>query len=81
MNVSTDRKRSGLIESGVLRWGSGRLSTSVSRPGETAASGDVSDRKEMLTGEGNVEDGLSIDIRLGVGCCKCADSLRVQIRA
>ena len=66
MNVSTDRKRSGLIESGVLRWGSGRLSTSVSRPGETAASGDVSDRKEMLTGEGNVEDGLSIEIMLGV---------------
>lgn len=81
MNVSTDRKRSGLIESGVLRWGSGRLSASVSRPGETAASGDVSDGKEMLTGEGNVEDGLSIDIGLGVGCCKCADSLRVQIRA
>ena len=81
MNVSTGRKRSGLIESGVLRWGSGRLSTSVSRPGETAASGDVSDGKEMLTGEGNVEDGLSIDIMLGVGCCKCADSLRVQIRA
>lgn len=66
MNVSTDRKRSGLIESGVLRWGSGRLSTSVSRPGETAASGDVSDGKELLTGEGNVEDGLSIEIMLGV---------------
>ena len=66
MNVSTDRKRSGLIESGVLRWGSGRLSASVSRPGETAASGDVSDGKEMLTGEGNVEDGLSIEIMLGV---------------
>ena len=81
MNVSTDRKRSGLIESGVLRWGSGRLRRSGSRPGDTAASAAVSDGKEMLTGEGNVEDGLSIDIRLGVGCCKCADSLRVQIRA